>query len=53
MVHGDAHTDNFMINYLGENQFDMTVIDFDYAQKSWFIVDIGTVIWYVNMSLWV
>lgn len=51
IVHGDAHTGNYMLNYLGENEFTQTTIDFDDAQRSWFIVDPGTVTWVANMSM--
>lgn len=51
MVHSDAHTGNYFFDYNGPEDYDMTVIDWDNAQKSWYIVDIGTVVWTANMSL--
>lgn len=51
MVHSDAHTGNYMINYFGDQQFEQTVLDLDGAQRSWFIVDIGTVVWCANLSM--
>jgi hypothetical protein len=51
VVHGDAHTGNYMMNVLPDGYFDMTMIDLDNAQKSWFIVDPGAVIWGANFQL--
>jgi Ser/Thr protein kinase RdoA (MazF antagonist) len=31
--------------------YSQTTIDFDLAQRSWFIVDVGTVNWTANMEL--
>jgi Ser/Thr protein kinase RdoA (MazF antagonist) len=38
------HTGNFMLDPLADGTFDMTVIDFDNAQRSWYIIDLGTVV---------
>ena len=51
MTHGDAHTGNYFFDYNGPNDYDVTVIDWDNAAKGWYIVDIGTVTWTANMSL--
>lgn len=44
IIHGDAHTGNYMIDYLGDDLFDMTAIDLDRAQQSWYVIDIGDVV---------
>jgi len=51
VIHGDFHTGNFKINYLGDNNFTMMGIDFDDAQRSWYIIDPGTITWAANMSM--
>lgn len=34
------------------NLYQQTTIDFDNMQRSWYIVDPGTVIWNANMEMW-
>lgn len=51
VVHGDAHNGNIMIEDLGDNAYNQTTIDFDNMQRSWYIVDPGTVIWNANMEM--
>jgi len=52
VIHGDSHTGNFMMNYNGGDDFDMTVIDWDNAQRAWYIIDVGTEVWGANMEMW-
>jgi len=52
VVHGDAHNGNIMIQYMGMNLYNQTTIDFDNQQRSWYIVDPGTVIWNANMEMY-
>lgn len=49
VIHSDAHTGNTFIDYNGHGEYDMTVIDFDNSQKSWYIIDLGTITWAANM----
>lgn len=51
-MHGDAHTGNFMMAPVEDNHFEMTVFDFDNAQRSWYIVDPGTLIFSANFGMW-
>lgn len=50
VIHGDAHTGNFMLDDLGNGEYMQTTIDFDNSQRSWYIIDIGTVTWVANMQ---
>lgn len=52
IAHGDAHTGNFMLEALEDNQFSQTTIDFDNSQKSWYIVDPGTVLYHANLAMY-
>ena len=49
-MHGDAHVGNWMIQPNEDGTYTQTTIDFDNAQRSWFITDIGTVVWTANMQ---
>lgn len=47
IVHGDLHTGNWMIDPKEEDHLDIfkiSVLDFDNAQKAWYVNDIGTVL---------
>jgi len=39
-----------MIQDNEDGTYEVTVIDFDNSQRSWFVVDIGTVVWTANME---
>lgn len=52
IIHADAHTGNWMIEAMANNEYLETVIDFDNMQKAWYIVDPGTSIWGANMEMW-
>jgi len=52
VVHGDAHNGNYMMSQYPDGHYDMTVIDLDNAQKSWFIVDPGAVVFGANLQLY-
>ena len=41
-----------MMAPLEDDKFEMTVFDFDNAQRSWYIVDPGTLIFSANFGLW-
>lgn len=41
-----------MMNPIDGDEFEMTVYDFDNTQKSWFIVDPGTLLFGANMSMY-
>lgn len=43
VIHSDFHTSNYMMQQLDDGSWDMTAIDFDNAQRSWYIIDLGTV----------
>jgi Ser/Thr protein kinase RdoA (MazF antagonist) len=49
-VHGDAHTGNWKL-VDNSPDYSQTTIDFDYTQRSWYVVDIGTMVWYANMKM--
>jgi len=51
-VHGDAHTGNFMMAPLEDDGFEMTLFDFDNSQRSWYIVDPGTLLFSANFNMW-
>lgn len=55
LVHGDLHTGNWMIKTHEEqlmDLFDVAALDFDNAQRSWYVVDIGTVLFMLNEVLY-
>ena len=52
IIHGDAHTGNWMIDTTGVDQYSYTVIDWDNSQKNFFLVDVGTIVWLANMQLY-
>lgn len=41
-----------MLEDLDNGKYLQTVIDFDNAERNWYIVDPGTVTWVANMELW-
>lgn len=43
IIHSDFHTSNFMLDHLDDGSWDMVAIDFDNSQRSWYIIDLGTV----------
>lgn len=43
MIHGDLHDGNWMVYQSGAN-YEITYIDWDSAHKSWFLIDLATVI---------
>ena len=51
IIHSDFHTSNYMLEQLADESWEMTAIDFDNAQKSWYILDIGTVCFEANKQL--
>jgi len=51
LVHGDLHTGNFMMDQQPDKSWTMTTIDFDNTQKSWYMVDLGTVVFHANLQL--
>jgi len=51
VVHGDMHTGNWMIQPEGDDTYSITTIDFDNAQRGWFIVDPGTVTYTANAQM--
>merc|ERR1712147_148001 len=51
VIHGDAHTGNWMIQPEEGDEYSVTVIDWDNAQKAWFVADPGTVVWTANMDI--
>jgi len=55
VIHGDLHTGNWLIDAKFENNmdlFDITAIDFDNAQRAWYVIDIGTVLFTLNEQLY-
>lgn len=50
VVHGDAHMGNYMLSVDDESNYGMTMIDFDNAQRAWYMCDVGTVVWTTNMQ---
>lgn len=51
IIHGDAHTGNWMlVTDPVTGEVTQTTIDFDNAEQNWYVVDIGTVVWGVNMQ---
>jgi len=51
VIHADAHQGNYLMNPKEDGTYDMTMIDFDNAQKSWYIVDPGTVVFNANARM--
>lgn len=51
MIHSDFHTSNYMLEDLGNGQWDMFAIDFDNGQRSWYLIDLGTVVFEANRQL--
>lgn len=52
IIHGDAHTGNYFFENIGTSDETLMAIDMDNMQKSWFVIDIGTVTWTANMGMW-
>lgn len=52
VIHGDAHTGNFMLQDLGNDQWAMGALDFDNAERAWYVIDIGTEVWGANMQMY-
>jgi len=55
IIHGDLHTGNWLIDAKEEDHldiFEITAIDFDNAQRAWFVIDIGTVLFTLNQGLY-
>lgn len=50
VIHGDLHQGNMMID--PDNHFDVSILDLDSAQKNWYIVDLGTVVFELNEQLY-
>lgn len=48
IVHGDAHPDNWKIETLGTDQYSYSAIDFDTSNKNFYLIDVGTIVWYAN-----
>lgn len=51
VIHGDAHTGNYFFENLGTSEERLVSIDLDRAQKSWFLNDLGAVVWHANMGM--
>ena len=51
IIHSDFHPSNFMLEQLADGSWEMTAIDFDNAQRSWYIIDLGTVVFCANKQL--
>ena len=52
IVHGDAHPDNWKIETLGTDQYSYSAIDFDTSNKNFYLIDVGTIVWYANYALY-
>ena len=55
MIHGDLHTGNWFVegNIIDHEAFySITALDFDNAQRSWYVIDIGTVLFQLNMYMY-
>jgi len=55
IIHSDLHTGNWMIDAKHEQNmdlFDITVIDFDNAQRAWYMIDLGTVVFELNKTVY-
>jgi hypothetical protein len=55
VVHGDFHNGNWMVDARIEDHiglYSISALDFDLAQRSWFVVDIGTVLFQLNQDLY-
>lgn len=50
IIHGDLHQGNMMID--PDNHFELSILDLDNAEKNWFIVDLGTVVFELNNQLY-
>jgi hypothetical protein len=51
IIHDDLHTGNWMIQAKTEqlmDLFEVALLDFDNAQKGWYVIDIGTVLFTLN-----
>ena len=46
VIHGDLHQGNMKID--SENDWAVSLLDFDNSQKSWYMVDLGTVAFLAN-----
>ncbi len=51
IIHSDFNPSNFMLEQLADGSWEMTAIDFDNAQRSWYIIDLGTVVFCANKQL--
>jgi hypothetical protein len=51
LIHGDLHTGNFMLDQQADKSWLMTTIDFDNTQRSWYMIDLGTVVFQANLQL--
>lgn len=52
VIHGDAHTGNFMLESLPDDQWEMSMLDFDNAETAWFVIDVGTEVFCANLQMW-
>jgi len=51
IIHSDFHTSNFMLDLLPDGSWDMVAIDFDNSQRSWYLIDLGTVVFEAHRQL--
>jgi len=51
IIHSDFHTSNYMLDMLPDGSWDMVAIDFDNAQRSWYLIDLGTVVFEAHRQL--
>lgn len=49
-VHGDLHPGNFVIDT--ENAWAMSILDFDGAQKGWYMVDLGSIAFEASLRMY-
>lgn len=53
IIHGDAHPSNTMVKSLGNDSWQMSVLDLDHAHRAWYIMDLGTEVYFANMMMWI
>merc|ERR1712127_590469 len=53
VVHGDLHPGNFMLPELSTfNTWNMSVLDWDSAERGWYMIDLGTMIFQANLDIY-
>jgi Ser/Thr protein kinase RdoA (MazF antagonist) len=51
VIHSDLKTQNYMLGQVADNSWEMTIIDFDNSQRSWYIIDLSTIVFRANRQL--